>query len=100
MYTRECKPHPYRVGVLPTTLDGDDSGAGRTEGCRLRADCPSDGFDRCGQLLHRLLRVTEEHYRLRVQEERILDPGEPRAHAALQHDDLLRLVDVQDRHPV
>ena len=33
-------------------------------------------------------------------EERVVDAGEAVAHAALQHDDVARAVDVQDWHPV
>src|SRR6266508_5687109 len=57
-------------------------------------------FDRGCELLDRVLGVAEQHHGLRVQEEWVLDSGEAGVHAALQHDDLSRLVDVQDRHAV
>ena len=54
------------------------------------------GDQRC----HRGARVAEEHERVRLVEERVVDAGKPGRHAALQDDDGLRLVDVEDRHPV
>src|SRR3954447_2604812 len=93
-------PHPSREGVLPTTLEGDDTGTLRARLCRSRAYSGSDGFDRRCELLDRRLCVAEQHYGLRIEEEGVLDPREARVHAALQHDNLLRLVDVQDGHPV
>ena len=38
--------------------------------------------------------------RLRVEVELVVDAGEAGAHAALEDDDVLRPVDVEDRHPV
>src|SRR5215211_717479 len=52
------------------------------------------------QFAERVLSVAEKHCGLGIVEEHILDPGEPRAAAALQHVDGLRLIDIQDRHPV
>src|SRR6202008_1408759 len=43
-----------------------------------------------------LLRVPEEHARLRVEVEVVVDAGEARLHRALDDDDVLRLVDVED----
>src|SRR5215475_7616378 len=57
-------------------------------------------LDVLDQPVDRLLRVAEQHHRLRVVEERVLDAGEARVHAALEHDHRLRLVDIQDRHSV
>lgn len=48
----------------------------------------------------RLLGVTEEHRGALGEEERVLDTGETGVHRALEHDDGLRLVDVEDRHSV
>src|SRR5215208_4365908 len=59
------------------------------------------GFsDRGIQLAERVLGVTEKHRGLRVVEEHVLDPGKSRAPAAFQHVDRLRLIDIQNRHPV
>src|SRR5215212_9423383 len=52
------------------------------------------------QLAERVLGVAEKHRGLRVVEEHVLDPGKPRAPATLQYIDRLRLVDIQNRHPV
>src|SRR5215212_12217273 len=56
--------------------------------------------DRGVQLAERVLGIAEKHRSLRIVEEHVLDPGEPRAPAALQHVDRLRLIDIQNRHPV
>ena len=49
-----------------------------------------DRFDAGDQPLDRLLRVAEEHRRLRVEVELVLDPGEARIHAPLEDDHVLR----------
>src|ERR1035441_3666043 len=46
------------------------------------------------------LRVTEQHERVVEIVERIVDSGEPRIHAALDHHDRTGLVHVQNRHAV
>lgn len=48
----------------------------------------------------RLLGITEEHRGALGEEERVLDTGETGVHRTLEHDDRLRLVDVEDRHSV
>ncbi len=53
-----------------------------------------------GNLGDRLLGVTEEHRGALGEEERVLDTGETGVHRALEHDDGLRLVHVEDRHSV
>src|SRR6478736_5854088 len=45
-----------------------------------------------------VLRVGEEHPRLRVRVELVVDAGVALAHRALDHDDRLRVVDIEDRH--
>jgi hypothetical protein len=56
-----------------------------------------DGGD---ELLDGRLRVAEEHRRVRLVEEVVVDPCEAGIHAALEDDDVRGLVDVQDRHAV
>src|SRR5712691_2125234 len=46
------------------------------------------------------LGVSEEHRRLGIVEQLVLDAREPGVHAPLEHDDVVRLVHVQDRHNV
>src|SRR3712207_7681730 len=48
----------------------------------------------------RVLGVPEQHLGLGVVVELVVDTGETWVHRALEHDDRLRLVDVEDRHPV
>src|SRR6266480_2428354 len=45
-------------------------------------------------------RVAEEHAGLLVIEKRVVDSREPVAHAALQHDDVARTIDIENRHSV
>src|SRR2546428_6938335 len=47
-----------------------------------------------------LLRVAEEHPGFRVEVELVVDAGEAGLHRTLDYDDVLGLVDVQDRHAV
>src|SRR6516225_4249922 len=65
----------------------------------LRLDS-SGGGDACGELGHRILRIAEEHHGLRVLVQRVVDAGKPGVHAALEDDDIFRLVDVQNGHAV
>ena len=55
-------------------------------------------LDSGDQRLDRWLGVAEQHRGLLGAEERVRDAGEAGAAAALQDDDVLRLVDVEDRH--
>src|SRR6185503_16694646 len=48
----------------------------------------------------RFLRVTEQHPRLGIEIQLVVDAGEARLHRALDDDDVLRLVHVEDRHAV
>jgi hypothetical protein len=50
--------------------------------------------------MERRLGVAEEHARVLAEEERVVDAGEARTHAALEHEHGPRLVDVDDRHAV
>src|SRR6202035_5885318 len=59
-----------------------------------------DCLDRLDQLRDRLLPIPVQHARVVEIEQRVLDPGESRALAALDDDDVLRLVGTQDRHAV
>src|SRR5262245_48795964 len=56
-----------------------------------------DGLD---QLRRSLLRIAVEHARVVEVEEAVLDAREARSLAALDDDDILRLVRVQDGHAV
>src|SRR5688572_10217436 len=58
------------------------------------------GLQRCQELVHALLGVAEQHHRLRVVVELVLDAREARIHAPLEDDDRLPAVDLEDRHPV
>src|SRR3990172_9081762 len=55
-------------------------------------------LDLGNHLRQALFGVAEEHGRLRVVEQLVLDPGESGGHGPLQHDDALRIVRVDDRH--
>src|SRR4051812_2914734 len=57
-------------------------------------------FDGLNELCCRLLRVSVQHARVVEIEEGVLDSREARAFAALDHDDVLCLVCIQDRHAV
>src|SRR6185295_11672213 len=57
-------------------------------------------LDRRHQAGQGSLGVSEEHRRLGIVEQLVLDAGESRVHAALEHDDAVGLVHVQDRHSV
>src|SRR6185312_7213888 len=57
-------------------------------------------LDLFGDVLDGFLRVTEEHRRVLLVEERVVDAGEARVHAPLQDDHRVRLVHVEDRHAV
>src|SRR6266568_9144043 len=58
------------------------------------------GLDRGHQLGQGILRVAEEHHRLRPEHEVVLYAGKARPHRPLHEDDVLGLVGVQDRHAV
>src|SRR5579862_4049330 len=60
----------------------------------------SDRLDCLDQLRGHLLRIAVQHARVVEVEQRVLDAGEARALAALDDDDVLGLVGVQDRHPI
>src|SRR5712691_11007010 len=57
-------------------------------------------FHLADELGEAVLGVPEEHHTLLVVIEVVVDAGEARAHAALQHDDRLGAVDLEDRHAV
>src|SRR5271166_635622 len=61
-----------------------------------RASVPQRLDDGVGHLLG----VAEQHHRVVAEEELVLNAGVARAHAALDEEDRLRLVDVEDRHAV
>src|SRR6478736_5852781 len=46
-----------------------------------------------------VLRIGEQHPRLRVRVELVVDARVSATTTALHHDDVLRVVDVEDRHP-
>ena len=94
---------------VPSVVQADQTVAGAEIAPAPGADIvPMEGSVRRGsgsglldsgnQCLDRWLRVAEQHRRLLVAEERVRDAGEAGATAALEHDDVLRLVDVEDRH--
>ena len=58
------------------------------------------GLDGLNQLTHGRLCVAIQHARLIEHEQRIVDAGEALALAALDDDDVFRLVRIQDRHAV
>src|SRR2546422_8582933 len=60
----------------------------------------SGGLDGGDQLRQGVLGVAEEHDRLGVVEQLVIDAGEAGAHAALHEHDVLRLVGVEDGHPI
>src|SRR3954447_6669492 len=66
----------------------------------MRPNGRSDSLDGAHQGAQRVLRVAEEHRRLRVIEQCVVDPCEARSHRPLQEDDLLGVVGVDDRHAV
>src|SRR6185503_8102879 len=73
----------------------------RAKNWLLAIESPSlDVLDRRHQAGQGSLGVSEEHRSLGVVEQLVLDPGEPRVHAALEHDDAVGLVHVQDGHAV
>src|SRR5215210_145138 len=106
-YTFGGIDHSPRASATKASRTASRARAGETAASTSRA-AKSGTTTRSGiealhvtdQLRDRVLGVAEEHDRLRVEEERILDPGEAGLHAPLEHDDALRGVDVQDRHPV
>src|SRR5690242_17957433 len=57
-------------------------------------------FERLLDLCQRLTRVAEQHSRLFVIEQRVVDTRETVAHAPLEDDDVLRTVDIENRHAV
>src|SRR6185312_2337815 len=69
----------------------------RAPPCALRA---SHRLDRLDQLGGRLLRIPVQHAGVVQVEQRVLDAGEARTLAALDDDDVLGLVGVQDGHAV
>src|SRR5438093_12924198 len=62
--------------------------------------CSQERLHLGDELGEALLGVAEEHHTLLVVIEVVVDPGEARAHAALEHDDRLGAVDLEDRHAV
>src|SRR4030095_14337108 len=52
------------------------------------------------EVVHALLGVAEQHHRLRVVVELVLDAREAGVHAPLEDDDGLPAVDLEDGHPV
>jgi hypothetical protein len=58
------------------------------------------GLDRVHQLRRGLLAVAVQHAGVVQEEQGVLDAGEPGALAALDDDDVLGLVRVQDRHAI
>src|SRR6185312_7962160 len=59
-----------------------------------------ESLDGSCELVDGFLRVAEEHDGLGIFVERSVDAGETGVHAALEDDDVLRLVDVEYRHAV
>src|SRR5215470_11937729 len=53
---------------------------------------------RLDDLFGHLLGVAEQHHRVVAEEQLVLDAGIARAHAALDEEHGLRLLDVEDRH--
>src|SRR6185436_2442811 len=58
------------------------------------------GLQLLDQLGEHALGIAEEHHRLGIVVELVVDPGEAGLEAALDDDDVARLVDVEDRHAV
>src|SRR5262249_42385177 len=61
-------------------------------------DLSDQRLDRGHQFREALLRVGEIHAGLRIAVELVVDARVPGRHRALDHDDALRVVDVEDRH--
>src|SRR6058998_1420877 len=98
---RQSPPSPLpRLPALAADECGLWLGARDPEARQHHWQEHSELLDGGGELLDRVFGVAEEHHGLRVQEQRVLDSGEAGVHAALEDDDLLRLIDVQDRHAV
>ena len=57
-------------------------------------------FNLANQLTDHRLPVSVKHPCLIEEEQRVLDAGETRALATLDHDDVFRVIRVQDRHAV
>src|SRR4051794_32960353 len=74
--------------------------AGTRSRTRARTESSTSvGLHGVEELAHGVLGVTEEQRGLLLEEQLVLDAGEPRAHRALHEDDLSSLVGVEDRHP-
>src|SRR5213594_2507037 len=99
------RPDVYRSRVRCTREGPSASTAGSVFRRMSRfGDDPYRSLCRLLELVHdagdRFLRVAEQHPGLRVEVELIVDAGEAGLHRAFDDDDVLSLVDVQDRHPV
>src|SRR4051812_8510890 len=57
-------------------------------------------FDRRDQLGQALFRVSEEHARLGIGVQLVVDARVARPHRALHDDDRARVIDIEDRHAV
>ena len=64
----------------------------------MRAAAGLERVDFLDQRRERRLRIPEEHLRLLVIEELVLDTGEAGIHAALHDDDVRRLIHVENGH--
>src|SRR5262245_27507559 len=72
----------------------------RTTGTSFDIDALTRRLHSLDQFRSGLLRIPIQHARVVEIEQPVLDAREPRALAALDDDDVLRLVRVQDRHAV
>ena len=57
-------------------------------------------FQRLADLHQRLAGVPEEHPRVVMIEERVIDARESVSHASLEHNDIASTIDVEDRHSI
>src|ERR1039458_4036456 len=80
--------------------------SGPPRACSVRSTpgapiAPRSGVgDRCQQLLQCVLGIAEQHRGLGVVEKLVVDAGKAGAHGALEKNDVLRLVGIDDRHAV
>src|SRR5713101_7779294 len=100
-----ARPYVNRVRVR-CAREGPSATTARSVFMRMRrfGDDPDRSLSRLLELVHdardRFLRVAEQHPGLRVEVELVVDAGEAGLHRALDDNDVLRLVDVEDRHAV
>src|SRR5205809_4853525 len=84
---RRTRPAPHRP---PAPATRPPARAAPTE-----REPSSERLDPRDELRDRVLGIAEEHHRLRVEVELVVDAREARIHAPLEHDDRLRVVDVE-----